>query len=333
MKKLLKHKVLCVFLGLLLSIVLFFVVINVIPPVKSIDENPFIIEKGSKPLIAAHRGGKNLNPENTFKAIDYAIENCHIDILEMDVCLTKDRHLVLAHNLTLDAYANVPSSDYKISSHTLEELEQLNMGYNFQKNGEYLYRDLLNDVDPAEYRNVLVENGLKIVTIPELFAKYANTDLKYIIEIKNSGVSGKLAAKRLTDAAKEYGIVDKIVIGTFHDEIETELKEKYSEFMRGASLSVARGFVVTQLFKVNIFDDSDFHALQIPTDYELKGIEIDLTMKTIIRRAHRRNISVQYWTINDKEEMRMLIEKGADVIMTDAPDVMYELLVEMGYYD
>jgi glycerophosphoryl diester phosphodiesterase len=34
-----------------------------------------------------------------------------------------------------------------------------------------------------------------------------------------------------------------------------------------------------------------------------------------------------------EEEMRRLIEMGADVIMTDNPDVMYELLVEMGYYD
>ena len=333
MKKLLKHKVLCVFLGLFLSIVLFFVVINVIPPVKVMEENPFIIEKGAKPLIAAHRGGKNLNPENTFKAIDYAVENCDIDILEMDICVTKDFNLVLAHNLTLDSYANVPTSDYKISNHTLAELEQLNMGYRFQKDGEYLYRHILDDVDPSEYRDVLIKNGLKIVTIPELFAKYGNTDLKYIIEIKNSGALGKLAAKRLTEAAKEYGVENKIVIGTFHDEIEEELRTKYGEFMRGASLSVAKNFVVTQLLKINIFDDSNFHALQIPTDYEVKDIEIDLTMKTLIRRAHRRNISVQYWTINDKEEMRMLIEQGADVIMTDAPDVLYELLVEMGYYD
>lgn len=29
--------------------------------------------------------------------------------------------------------------------------------------------------------------------------------------------------------------------------------------------------------------------------------------------------------------MRMLIEMGADVIMTDNPDVLYELLEEMGY--
>ena len=82
---------------------------------------------------------------------------------------------------------------------------------------------------------------------------------------------------------------------------------------------------------VNIFYNATVTALQIPTDYTLKGITLQLAKKNYINRAHRINISVQFWTINDKEEMRMLIEMGADVIMTDNPDVLYELLNEMGY--
>ena len=58
-------------------------VLNIIPPKKVLDGNPnsFIIEEGSRPLIAAHRGCKNLNPENTFKAIDYSVEHYDIDII------------------------------------------------------------------------------------------------------------------------------------------------------------------------------------------------------------------------------------------------------------
>ena len=44
-------------------------------------------------------------------------------------------------------------------------------------------------------------------------------------------------------------------------------------------------------------------------------------------------MSVQYWTINEKEEMIKLIKLGVDVIMTDNPDVLYEVLVKMGYYN
>ena len=50
--------------------------------------------------------------------------------------------------------------------------------------------------------------------------------------------------------------------------------------------------------------------------------------QTLIRRAHRRNMAVQYWTINDADEMRMLIEMGVDCIMTDDPVLMRQVLDE-----
>ena len=49
--------------------------------------------------------------------------------------------------------------------------------------------------------------------------------------------------------------------------------------------------------------------------------EMGLTLATesLIKAAHEHNIAVQYWTINDEDEMRRLIEMGADGIMTDYP--------------
>jgi glycerophosphoryl diester phosphodiesterase len=42
-------------------------------------------------------------------------------------------------------------------------------------------------------------------------------------------------------------------------------------------------------------------------------------------------MAVHYWTIDDKEDMRLLIENGADGLITDRPDIMLELLEEMGF--
>ena len=84
-------------------------------------------------------------------------------------------------------------------------------------------------------------------------------------------------------------------------------------------------FVLTQTLGVNIFDRSDFACLQIPTSYDL-GITIRLDKKNYIDRAHRRNIAVQYWTINDEETMRELIELGCDCIMTDNPALLSRVL-------
>ena len=63
-------------------------------------------------------------------------------------------------------------------------------------------------------------------------------------------------------------------------------------------------------------------------EYDIKGIRLNLTWDTYIKRAHRRNIAVQYWTINDADEMRMLIEKGVDAIMTDDPKLLKKVLDE-----
>ncbi len=97
--------------------------------------------------------------------------------------------------------------------------------------------------------------------------------------------------------------------------------------LRGAPTGTAAKFILTQYLGVNLFDNSDFVCLQIPMEYDL-GVTIPLDAKTLIRRAHRRNIAVQYWTINDADEMRRLIELGCDCIMTDDPVLLKQILEE-----
>ena len=74
-------------------------------------------------------------------------------------------------------------------------------------------------------------------------------------------------------------------------------------------MGTAAKFILTQFLGVNIFDDGNFACLQIPASYDV-GITLELDKKTIIHRAHRRNIAVQYRTINGLDEMRILIELG-----------------------
>ena len=67
-----------------------------------------------------------------------------------------------------------------------------------------------------------------------------------------------------------------------------------------------------------------FVALQIPDeDYVVK-----LGTTRLINYAHRHNIAVQYWTINDEDLAADLAAKGADAIMSDYPDMVYDILGE-----
>ena len=327
-----------IFFIIIFSIAFVFTLFAIIPPKNAIEVNPFIIEEGERPLIAAHRGGKILNPENTFKAMDYSVNVIGVDILEMDLCLTKDNYLVLNHNSTINSCTDVEviqgnDKDYYIKDHTLEELQYFNFGYNFKNSdGEYPYRNLLDNCEESERSAVLKENNLSVITIEELFERYQDNELLYIIELKDSNELGLKAADILYQTMEDYNMVNKVAIGTFNTEVEEYLIDKYPNSIRGGSVGGVTSFVITQMLGVNLFDSSSFACLQIPTSRKAFGVEIKLDKMTYINRAHRRNISVQFWTINDKEEMRRLIEMGADVIMTDCPDVMYELLVEMGYY-
>ena len=170
--------------------------------------------------------------------------------------------------------------------------------------------------------------GIQIATVDKLFEEFyeSNPELMFIVEIKNSGELGYKACEILNQTLEQYpGYKDQIVVGTFHDEIEEELKTNYPELMRGAPTGTAAKFILTQYLGVNLFDNSDFACLQIPMSYDL-GIKINLDKKTLINRAHRRNISVQYWTINEEEDMRKLIELGCDCIMTDNPKLLREVL-------
>ena len=149
-----------------------------------------------------------------------------------------------------------------------------------------------------------------------------------IVEIKDEGDRGREACKILWQTLQQYPeYLDQIVVGTFHDEIEEELKTNYPALLRGAPTGTAAKFILTQYVGLNLFDGTDFACLQIPMECDL-GVTVPLDAKTLIRRAHRRNIAVQYWTVNDADDMRRLIELGCDCIMTDDPMLMHSVLEE-----
>lgn len=335
MKK--KYIALIVLASVLAAVLLFYAVINVIPPAKNVENNPFMVEKGELPMIAAHRGGGDNNPENTLLAFREAVVTVGVDIIESDLYLTKDGYLVYNHDSYIDETCNVngdltldevealcedKSKRHYIRDMTLAELQQYNFGYYFEgENGERIYKDVEN----------YAELGLQIATADQLFEMFyeSHPDLLFIVEIKDAGDRGRQACGVLYEQLQKYPeYMDQIVIGTFNDEIEEELKTNYPDLLRGAPEGSAASFVLTQYLGVNLLDKSDFACLQIPLAYDVKGIEVPLDKATLTRRAHRRGIAVQYWTINDPDEMRMLIEMGVDCIMTDDPVLLKQILEE-----
>ena len=146
-----KHKVLKVIGKILAVILVLLFVINIIPQKKNVENNPFVVAKGELPMIAAHRGGGDNNPENTMLAFREAVNTIGVDIIESDLYLTKDGYLVYNHDSYVDETCNIngdmtldeveklcetKSNRHYIKDMTLAELEQYNFGYYFANPGQ-----------------------------------------------------------------------------------------------------------------------------------------------------------------------------------------------------
>lgn len=330
-------KVLKTIACVLAGVFLFFFVINVIPPKKSAEENPFLVEAGALPMIAAHRGGGACNPENTLLAFYEAVDIYGVDILEGDLHLTKDGHLVFNHDDYIDETCNVngdisfsevrslcseKKNRHYVSDMTLEELRTYNFGYYFtDKNGKRPYKEVAN----------AAEMGLQIATLEQVFDAFYESDpaLLFIVEIKDGGERGAEACRALDALLEKYpNYRDRIVVGSFFSSVEKTLKESYPDIYRGASTVMAANFIVTQTLRVNLFSEDNFHCLQIPASFNLGVGKLGLAKETYVDRAHERNIAVQYWIDNDEDTVRRLIEIGCDCIMTDDPAFLKKIFEE-----
>ena len=282
-------------------------VLSCAPDQNVFDSNPFLLEN-APPLVMAHGGAKDLWPENTLPAFKGSYEEYQVDVLEMDVCMTKDEILVCHHDLTIDARSD---GSGPVISYNYDELLSFNFGYNFQpidQPGEYPYR----------------ANPLFLPPLEAVLDIYQGKT-RFNIELKNSGEEGFRAAEKLTDILGKLNLQEEVLVASFHDEVIAYFREiTNNEIPTSTGRSETEDFVFASLGNMEFLYLPDAVAVQVPTS----SAGINLATKDIVEAAHRRNMAIHFWTINDKETMRELIELGVDGIITDRPDLLREVLAE-----
>ena len=273
-------------------------------------------------MLSGHRAGGGIAPENTMMALKNCVESdlYELDVFEFDIHLTADGIPVLIHDGTLDRTSDAPEvfggEDIQVKDKTFAQLKELNMGARFENDeGEMPFAHLSGDAVPDDLRIISLEEAL---TYLESCGEY-----HYIIEIKNSGEVGYQAADILYDTLVSFGALDRTVVGTFNNEVTAYVDATYPDMLRSAGFNEAIVFYVYSLLNLPAGEDTfPYVALQIPTD----DYTVNLGTSRLVNYAHKHNIAVQYWTINDPEEMAYLQSIGADAIMTDVPDLGAQIL-------
>lgn len=269
------------------------------------NSNPFLVPASRPPLVIAHRGGAGLKPENTMSAFIHAV-NLGVDMLEVDVRLTADGHLVTHHDSTIDRMSNGRG---KIAQITYRQLKEFNFSSGFNA----------NITQPEEERGA--EEWADITLLQDVLKDL--DEVLLTVEIKDEEERGRRAADRLMKLIKKYSYQDKIIVGSFHDEVLSYLQNKYTEYINiSASKKKVAKFVITNMVKLDRLFNFNITALQIPTCYH----RFNLARPGLIKAAHRKNIAVHFWTVNEPTEMKRLIELNADGIMTDRPDILLDII-------
>ncbi len=283
--------------------------------------NQYITGHGET-MVAAHRAGRRLFPQGTMMAFEGCAdsENFETDIFEFDVRITADEKLIILHDDTLDEVSNAAEhfgkTDNRPENYTYEEIRELNMGEYFKnQDGETPYQGLRGEAIP---------DNLKILTAGEALACLENKGgYYYSIEIKNSGEAGLKAADILYGILSEMELIDRTIVASFDKDILHYLDEKYPELTRTGYNVEVFGLYVDSLFDIDRPEGYyKFDVLQVPPDKYI----VNLGTPKLVNYAHKNNIAVQYWTINDEEKMTFLQSVGADGIITDTPDVAYRVL-------
>lgn len=282
--------------------------------------------------ISAHRSGAGIAPENTMMAFKKVLEENDkygVDTYEFDVNITADGELVILHNLTYDKTSDAVEffgrENVEASEITLAEAKKLNMGENFELNGEYPYRGLRGEDIPDDLRVVTCDEVIDYIE-----ANSGDKKFNYIIEIKSLGENGYRAADKLYSIITERNLKDRVIWATSEIDVSEYMAATYPDMPRSANPQEVLQFFLCCKFGLDLDKfNVTYMALHIPYGKSAGYNIVNLGTKKMINYAHKYNIAAQYWTINDAKYVKKLAENGADCIMTDYPQMAYEAIEEL----
>jgi glycerophosphoryl diester phosphodiesterase len=259
--------------------------------------------------IIAHRGGAFDTPENTLASFANAIE-LDVEMMELDIHLSKDGIPVVIHDATLDRTTNAGGP---VRDRTAAELRQIDAG-----KGEYVPQlsevfELAGDRTPLVLEFKAVEAVAPAIELIRAFP-----------QVRWSGLSAfPEAQEQLKQAFPEMKPITGSLGSVKGAEGLLELLKQHRETIPEAAIAS----FTERMRDFNL--ESDFEKAA-----EL-GAEIMIVYYTgidaaLLNQAHQRGLKIGAWTVNDPADAQHLLELGTDFLITDDPKTMKALVENAG---
>lgn len=265
------------------------------------EQNPtrLILDK-HWPTNFAHRGASAVAPENTLAAFDSAVA-AGAGGLELDVHMTRDGHVVVIHDATVDRTTDGSGA---VRDMTLAELRRLDAGYRYYQDGGYPYRD----------------RRLRVPTLEEVLRRFPQVYVNIEIKEEQPGIE-----QSVLYAIEDARAADRVLVVSRNDGVIERFRETSGgRILTGASKREIRIFYLLSRVHLEGMLDPPYDALQVPVDYQ--GIR--LVTPRFLAAGHSQGVRVDVWTVDNPGEMRRLLDLGVDGVMTDRPKTLANIIDE-----
>lgn len=239
-------------------------------------------------LVIAHRGASNYAPENTMAAFKLAHE-MQVDMIELDVQLSKDGIPVVFHDAKLDRHSNGKGP---VSSFLFNEIRQLDAGNWFS----------------------IKFKGEKIPSLKEVLM-WASGKIFVNIEIKKEAVGDSIEGgveEKILQLVQQMGMEKQVIISSFDYRAVKRIKKMRTDIMTGLLYHKKSSAKLSPVQLLNNYGADFFHCSRSEMNKKWLAQLNEFGKRYLI------------YTVNKKKQMKKWMQMGAFGIFSDKPDLLRE---------
>lgn len=249
-----------------------------------------------RPLLAAHRGGAAIWPENSLTAFRGAIA-LGVDALEFDVHLTADGEPVVIHDATLD---RTTTGHGPVRSLSLERLQTLRL------------------LDRAG-----APSAETVPTLAQVLALARPTAVAVLPEIKLdlARVPYPDIEPRVVAVLRSHALLARASVQSFDD----------ATLRRVRALEPAlRTMLLVNRVRMTTYASTPADPVRWAMEVGAADLGIDFRLidARLVAAARAAGVRVAAWTVNTDDDLRRMAALGVDLVMSDRPDRARQLLVQ-----
>jgi glycerophosphoryl diester phosphodiesterase len=243
-------------------------------------------------LVIAHRGDSAHRPENTLASFASALE-VGAALVELDVQLTADGHVVVLHDPTVD---RTTSGQGDVRGMTLREVKALSAGY------------------PDRFGDAW--GGERVPTLAEALA-LLHGRARVMIEIKADSVTDEAESgveARTVEEVRRQGLVDQVALISFDHRALLHCRQIAPEIVRGHL------FGRTNTREVLEASGDASCRIAMPHKSQLRD--------EMAAHAREAGLKLATWVVDDPEELKAFRSFGLYGVGSNVPGVLLEALAD-----